>query len=220
MLAGQLALVIAALFTGAAVYINVAEQPARLQLDDQSMLSQWKRAYRLGTAMQAPLAIIGFLAGVLAWRQTGDWRWLIGAVVLIANWPYTFIGVMPTNKDLMATDPAHAGSQSRRLIRKIGNAARGARRIGRGRYCHFSVGVNELDGSDKGDCALDQESNGVSHLAEISTCLAIRQTANKAAGPIDRIVRDHLLPFVFRYLVTEQSLAWMFEAIFFRSRTA
>ena len=118
MLAGQLALVIAALFTGAAVYINVAEQPARLQLDDQSMLSQWKRAYRLGTAMQAPLAIIGFLAGVLAWRQTGDWRWLIGAVVLIANWPYTFIGVMPTNKDLMATDPAHAGSQSRRLIEK------------------------------------------------------------------------------------------------------
>jgi Anthrone oxygenase len=118
MLAGQLALVIAALFTGAAVYINVAEQPARLQLDDQSMLSQWKRAYRRGTAMQAPLAIIGFLAGVLAWRQTGDWRWLIGAVVLIANWPYTFIGVMPTNKDLMATDPAHAGSQSRRLIEK------------------------------------------------------------------------------------------------------
>jgi Anthrone oxygenase len=118
MLAGQLALVIAALFTGAAVYINIAEQPARLQLDDQSMLSQWKHAYRRGTAMQAPLAIIGFLAGVLAWRQTGDWRWLIGAVVLIANWPYTFIGVMPTNKDLMATDPAHAGSQSRRLIEK------------------------------------------------------------------------------------------------------
>jgi Anthrone oxygenase len=118
MLAGQLALVIAALFTGAAVYINIAEQPARLQLDDQSMLSQWKHACRRGTAMQAPLAIIGFLAGVLAWRQTGDWRWLIGAVVLIANWPYTFIGVMPTNKDLMATDPAHAGSQSRRLIEK------------------------------------------------------------------------------------------------------
>ena len=75
-------------------------------------------AYKRGTAMQAPLAIIGFLAGVLAWRQTGDWRWLIGAVVLITNWPYTFIGVMPTNKDLMATDPAHAGSQSRRLIEK------------------------------------------------------------------------------------------------------
>ena len=118
MLAGQLALVIAAIFTGAAVYINVAEQPARLQLDDQALLTQWKPAYKRGTAMQAPLAVIGFLAGMLAWRQAGDWRWLIGAVILIANWPYTFIGVMPTNKSLMATDPAHAGPQSRRLIER------------------------------------------------------------------------------------------------------
>jgi hypothetical protein len=40
-------------------------------------------------------------------------------------------------------------------------------------------------------------------------------------GPIGRIVRDHMLPFVFRYLVTEQSLAWMFEHhIDWNSRTA
>jgi 2-polyprenyl-6-methoxyphenol hydroxylase-like FAD-dependent oxidoreductase len=48
-----------------------------------------------------------------------------------------------------------------------------------------------------------------------------RNSASKAAGPIGRIVRDHMLPFVFRYLVTEQSLAWMFEHhIDWKSRTA
>jgi hypothetical protein len=50
MLAGQLALIVAALFAGAAVYVSVAEQPAR------------KPAYKHGTAMQAPLAIIGCLS--------------------------------------------------------------------------------------------------------------------------------------------------------------
>jgi len=48
-----------------------------------------------------------------------------------------------------------------------------------------------------------------------------RNSASKAAGPIGRIVRDHMLPFAFRYLVTEQSLAWMFEHhIDWNSRTA
>jgi uncharacterized membrane protein len=55
--------------------------------------------------MQAPLAIIGFILGIVAWWQTGWWLWLVGALVLITNLPYTILGVMPTNNELMAIDP-------------------------------------------------------------------------------------------------------------------
>jgi hypothetical protein len=70
--------------------------------------------------MQASLAVIGCLAGLSAWWQTGNWAWLLGAVVLIANWPYTLLGIMPTNQKLMATEPASAGPESRALIEKWG----------------------------------------------------------------------------------------------------
>jgi hypothetical protein len=121
MLAGQLALMTAAAFAGAAIYVNVAEQPARLQLDDRALLREWKPAYKRGTAMQAPLAIIGFVFGALAAWQTSNWWWLLGAVVLLANWPFTIFGIMPTNNRLKAIDPSAATSEVHQLIKTWGH---------------------------------------------------------------------------------------------------
>ncbi len=118
MLMGCLALVVAALFTGAAFYINFAEQPARLHLDDKALLTEWKPAYKRGFVMQATLAIAGFLLGATAWWLTGKLAFLAGAVLMLANWPWTLFAIMPTNKILMATDPAKAGPETRALIVK------------------------------------------------------------------------------------------------------
>ena len=120
MLIGQLALMAAGIFTGAALYVNLAEQPARLTLDDRALLAEWKLSYKHGAAMQAPLALIGCALGLAAWWQTGDWRWLAGAVAIVANWPYTLLVIRPTNNVLLRIDPADAGPHSRALIEKWG----------------------------------------------------------------------------------------------------
>jgi Domain of unknown function (DUF1772) len=118
MLRGPLALTVAALFTGAAFYVNFGEQPARLSLDDSALLAQWKPSYKRGFAMQAPLAIPGFVFGAIAWWLTHKAAFLVGGILLLFNWPWTIFGIMPTNKILMAMKPEDAGPRSRALIRK------------------------------------------------------------------------------------------------------
>ena len=121
MFVGQLALITAALFTGAAFYVGFAEQPARLTLDDRSLLTEWKPAYKRGYSMQAALAIVGFLLGVLSWWLTGRLAFVAGALLMLANWPWTMFVIMPTNRTLMATELADAGPHTRDLLFKWNN---------------------------------------------------------------------------------------------------
>ena len=129
-MAEELALATAAGFTGAAIYVNVAEQPARLGIDDKALLAEWKLSYARGFAMQASLALASALFGLLAFWLTRDWRALVGAAVIFSNWPYTLLVILPVNKRIAATPPDAASATTRGLVQTWGRLHAGRSALG------------------------------------------------------------------------------------------
>jgi hypothetical protein len=120
MIFGLLALAVAAAFAGAAIYINVAEHPARLTLDDAALLKQWKPAYHAGFLMQASLAVVSGVCAFVAFFFDWDWKWLLGGAIILANWPYTLYVIFPTNNKLLAIDSASPTPDIRPLLVRWG----------------------------------------------------------------------------------------------------
>ncbi len=120
MIFGILALVVAALFAGAAFYVSFAEHPARSLLDDRAQLQQWKSSYRRGAMMQGTLAALGFLLGIAAWWQSRDELYIVGAILMGANWAYTALMILPINNELKAIALDDAGEESATLLRRWG----------------------------------------------------------------------------------------------------
>lgn len=117
---GLVALSLATLFAGAAIYILVAEQPARLALEDRSLLLQWQESYPRAARMQAGLAVLASLAGALAFWRARSPLWLVGAALMLANLPFTLIVIAPVNDALLALGTEQAGAASRSLIERWG----------------------------------------------------------------------------------------------------
>lgn len=77
-----LATLCAGLFAGAAIYINVAEHPARLNCGARIAVREFAPSYRSAARMQRSLAMIGLLAAVLGWWRMGHIALLVGGVLL------------------------------------------------------------------------------------------------------------------------------------------
>ncbi len=120
MLAALLALTTAAMFTGAAIYISIAEHPARLGLSESAALAQWQPSYKAAVPMQAGLALASTLLGIWAWLDIGDSCMLIGAVLIFAVVPFTLFVIKPTNNRMLATAPEAASAATRELLIRWG----------------------------------------------------------------------------------------------------
>ena len=129
MIWGTLALAFAAAFTGASFYVNWVEQPARLKLDDAALLSEWGPSDSRGVALLVGLALLAAIAGFIAYFDTQDVRWAIGAVLMILSWPYAFFVMSPLDnqiRSLRGSDVAAA----RALVRQWGLVESGLTAIG------------------------------------------------------------------------------------------
>lgn len=69
--------------------------------------------------MLASLALISAIFGFLTYSLSHDLRWLIGALIILASWPYVFFLVVPVNNSLLSLD-ADPPSFSRNLVQDWG----------------------------------------------------------------------------------------------------
>src|SRR5258708_26009185 len=95
MMAEILATLACGIFAGAAIYVNLVEQPARLSCGVNVALTEWRPSYKRGTAMQAPLAVTSSILAFISWWLEKDTAWLIGGVCLLAVVPFMLIVSLP-----------------------------------------------------------------------------------------------------------------------------
>ena len=114
------ATVAAGLFAGAAVYITVAEHPARLQCGQAIAIKEFGPSYRRAAVMQGGLALVGLLASVVGWYQGGTVGWLVGGLLLGALVPFTVVVIMPTNRRLLDPQLDSGSDEARELLSRWG----------------------------------------------------------------------------------------------------
>ena len=120
MLLELIATLCAGLFAGAAIYITFVEHPARLECGTALAATEFVPSYRRASIMQASLAVVGFVAALLAWVQGGGLPVVVAGALLGLNVPFTLIVILPTNKRLL--DPAldRGSSEAAHLLGRWG----------------------------------------------------------------------------------------------------
>ncbi len=105
-----------ALFTGASIYVNLVEHPARMQCGVEIAATEFPPSYRRGTVMQATLAALGLVASLTVWLAGETLWWLVAGVLLGSVIPFTLIVILPTNKLLLSPKLDRPSIEAERLL--------------------------------------------------------------------------------------------------------
>jgi hypothetical protein len=128
----------ATLFSGAAIYINLVEHPARLECGTELAATVFGPSYRRAAVMQALLAIVATIGGIGAWFMNAGLPWLAGALLIFLVVPFTDCN----QADEQPTSGSNACSNIRvsaPAAPTMGHPSRGSERAQFGGLGHFSA---------------------------------------------------------------------------------
>ena len=111
-----LATVVAGVFFGAALYVNLVEHPARVSCGTEAAVQEFRPSYRRGAVMQGSLSAIGGLLALGAAWQLHDVHVGINAVLLALPVPLTILFIAPTTKRLLDPSLDATGVQAASLL--------------------------------------------------------------------------------------------------------
>ena len=104
------------LFAGAALYINVAEHPARLECGHELAATVFGPSYRRAAGLQASLALLATITGSAVALLGRSPLWWVGVVSIFAVVPFTFLVIMRVNRQLLDPILDRAAPDTRRLL--------------------------------------------------------------------------------------------------------
>jgi len=103
-------------FFGAALYINLVQQPAALSVGLDFAARYFGPMYQRAAVMQVSAVLVGTIAALLAWWQGGGVRWLAGALLLFAVVPVTLLVILPVNAELLRLGAGPAAPDTAELL--------------------------------------------------------------------------------------------------------
>lgn len=100
----KIAFLFSSIFFGDCFYISIVEHPARMVCPIPAALKQWRNSYPIAAKLQVFLLLVGSILATISYFSNGQTMWLMAALFLFINLPYTVIFLLPTNEMLYKTD--------------------------------------------------------------------------------------------------------------------